>query len=252
MRVKFLGVALLTATGLTFAAWADDTPSSSELDQMKEAAKGTATEAKEAAKETATEAKEAAKETATEAKEAAKETATDMKEAAKGAAKAAKETAIRHAYDILDKDILSIQFAAGSADLPEADRTKIIAMIQATKEEAKIKKIVVAAWSDKPLPAAGKSLDKADRELAMKRLDMLKSVIKEQGFTNIETHNMAKQANWVEKTFGLSDAQVKKHMQGDQTEDLKYQKLSQSLEEKGGPSRAVVLIRRELIQNASL
>jgi len=68
-------------------------------------------------------------------------------------------------YELLDKDMVAIKFASGSTKLTEGERGSIRAFVAAAKNNGKIDKFVVAAWSDEEMPKGDNKLTDKQRHL---------------------------------------------------------------------------------------
>lgn len=161
-------------------------------------------------------------------------------------AEKALESAQTTLYDIMDKDITTVQFEAGSATVSDAERLELRALVQSIRDDSKIENIIVAAWSDKDYPAQGKNLSKRDRELAEKRSENVKKVLDQLGAKDIDTYSMAEHPSWIAKVFNTDDAAIKDSIKGKQIEDRTTASIAKTLKAEGGPSTIVVLVKREM------
>ena len=163
-----------------------------------------------------------------------------------------KDTVQQTAYEIADKDNLTIKFAKGSANLSDSAVSELKNTFNAVREDAKVKEILIVSYSDQNYPKNQKdSLSKADRQLADKRIDAIKAKLKDFGASNIKTYNMAEKSNWFEKTLVTSDAQIKREASEkpakEDRDDAFYQVLGRHLMQKGGASTAFVIVRRDYV-----
>ncbi|MGE0171893.1 MAG: hypothetical protein AB7T49_03875 [Oligoflexales bacterium] len=150
------------------------------------------------------------------------------------------------AYDLMDKDITAIKFEKGNTQLSESEKASLKSVVEAVRGDSDIDKIIVASWSDESLPKNQKvDLSKTSRDLAEKRGEQVKTVLKDLGARDVEIYSMAKQPSWIGKTFGSEEAKVKESMEGKKVEDREPKTIAQVLEEKGGPSKAVIIVKRE-------
>ncbi len=173
-----------------------------------------------------------------------------------GKAKNAVEAVKRTVYDIADKDSATIGFNKGSTTLTDNDVRELRATMDAVKDDAGIKEILVISYADKPYPRDQKdSLASADQTLAKKRGDATKSKLEGLGAKNITIYNMAEKANWFEKTFVTNDAQIKNEAHdkvGSVTaDDSFYESLGRLLTRDGGAGKVVVVMRRDASVYAS-
>jgi len=103
----------------------------------------------------------------------------------------------------------------------------------------------VAAWADDKMPSGGKLSD-AQVDLAEKRADAIEDMLEKMGNKNIDTYNMAKDATWIGKDFETQNAEVKEALKGKPADDANANRIAQLLESKGGVSKAVVIIKRNV------
>jgi len=160
------------------------------------------------------------------------------------------ESAQQKAYELTGKDVATLKFDKGSSKLSSNDQSELRTMYNAVKNDSRIKEIVVAAYSDLPYPKSQKTdLPQKSRGLADKRGAQVKSFLAELGAKNVSVVNMAKKANWLERSFDTESAQIKKGAGETPTtvtaDDHFYESLGKHLQTTGGPSDVVVVIRHE-------
>ncbi len=148
-------------------------------------------------------------------------------------------------FDLVDKDITGVSFAKGSHKLSKSDLSTIRAMYKAVLTDDTVDKVIVAAWGDDKMPSGGKLSD-AQVDLADRRVDAIKNVLKKMGNKNIDTYNMAKDASWIGKVFETQNAEIKEALKGKPADDANANRIAQLLESKGGVSKAVVIIKRSM------
>jgi hypothetical protein len=148
-------------------------------------------------------------------------------------------------YDLVDKDITSVSFSKGSHKLSKSDLSTIRAMYKAVLSDNTVDKVIVAAWADDKMPS-GTKLSDAQVDLAEKRADAIKDVLKKMGNKNVDTYNMAKDATWIGKVFETQNAEIKEAMKGSPADDANANRIAELLESKGGVSKAVVIIKRNV------
>jgi uncharacterized protein YjbJ (UPF0337 family) len=149
------------------------------------------------------------------------------------------------AYDLVDKDITSVSFNKGSATLSKSEASSLRAMYKAVLKDNTVDKVIVAAWADEPMPNGGKLSD-AQVEIAEKRAEAIENLLEKMGNKNIDTYNMAKDATWIGKVFETQNAEVKEAARGNTTDDPNANRIGQLLESKGGVSKAVVIVKRNV------
>jgi hypothetical protein len=148
-------------------------------------------------------------------------------------------------YDVMDKDITTVDFEKGSAVLSEAEKSDLKAMVAAVKSDTTINNVIVAAWSDEEYPKTkGEKLSQAEQDLANKRATNVEAELKTLGLNKIETHSMAENPGWLARTFSTKDATLKGEGRGRNASDKEVMKIGQDLRDKGGPGKVVVFIRR--------
>jgi outer membrane protein OmpA-like peptidoglycan-associated protein len=148
------------------------------------------------------------------------------------------------AYELSENDITTISFAKGSSTLTETEKSGLRSAYQVLVNDPSVERVIVAAWSDQPLPRH-KKLSRKQVSLAEKRADHVKFVLKDIGDKNIDTYNMAKEASWIGKVFETQNAEIKGALQGKPADDAYANRIAQLLESKGGVSKAVVIVKRE-------
>jgi hypothetical protein len=160
------------------------------------------------------------------------------------------ETAQQIAYEITGKDAASLRFNKGSSTLSSSDQSELRTMYNAVKSDARVKEIVIAAYSDLPYPKSQKSdLPRKSRSLADKRGAQVAKFLHELGAKNVRVVNMAKKATWIERSFDTDEAQIK-HGAAESSDkvdadDKFYESLGKHLQTTGGPSDVVVVIRHD-------
>ncbi|WP_141733455.1 OmpA family protein [Oligoflexus tunisiensis] len=149
------------------------------------------------------------------------------------------------AYDLVDKDITAVTFKKGSATLSKSDASSLRAVYKAVLNDNTVDKVIVAAWADEQMPSGGKLSD-AQVELADKRADAIENLLEKMGNKNVDTYNMAKDATWIGKVFETQNAEVKEAVKGTPADDPNANRIAQLLEAKGGVSKAVVIVKRNV------
>jgi hypothetical protein len=148
------------------------------------------------------------------------------------------------------KDIphITISFAQDSAMLSEVDKEKLRELVRDTRSKAAIDNVAVVAWSDKDVPMRGEKLSDADRNLAKSRAEVIQSFLKdEMGFarTDIDTFNMAENANWFARTFRTQDWELKSIFSKKGAKAPVNNNEFMLVREEGGPSLAVVVLQKD-------
>lgn len=154
--------------------------------------------------------------------------------------------------DRLEKESVAVEFPKGSSVLSASDQTRINDLTKAWKQEKDIDKIIVAAWSDEPYPAQGKAkLSEASRDLAEKRADTVEDFIEKAGISDVDTFSMAEKPNWFQKAFATDAAQIKGAASNKGIDSLNEDRIRKMLDAKGGPSKAVIIVKRDTNRQAS-
>ena len=153
------------------------------------------------------------------------------------------ETVQKQAYEITGKDVATIKLGTGSSALSAAEQSELRTMYQAVRDNARVREIIVAAYSDHPYPSGSSA------SLAEKRGSEVKKFLAELGAKNIRVVNMAQKANWFERTFDTKDSQIK-HESSEKdskasSDHFFYDALGAHLQASAGPSNVVVVIRHD-------
>jgi hypothetical protein len=141
----------------------------------------------------------------------------------------------------------TISFDKGSAMLSETARASLRDLVKDARASGTIDQVTVAAWSDKALPMGKRDLTEADRDLASKRADAISSVLKtELEVGDVDTYNMAERANWLARTFGTRQAELKSVFAKKGADTPVTNAEFQVIKNEGGPSEAVVVVEKEM------
>jgi hypothetical protein len=163
--------------------------------------------------------------------------------------KDAKDAARTAIYDITDKSSIDIKFDKGTAALSSSQKGQIKSLVSAFASDGRVKDVVVAAYADENYPRERSELTKGARELATRRGDAVRDELKRAGAKEVTVYNMAEKANWFEKTFVTSDAQVKREASSSpdavSEEDAFFESLGRHLRKVGGASKVIVVMRHK-------
>ncbi|RYZ55907.1 MAG: hypothetical protein EOP07_13370 [Proteobacteria bacterium] len=166
-------------------------------------------------------------------------------ETVKNSVNSALESAQTKLYDLVDKDMTTVNFAKGGSALSEAELRNIRAVYKSVLADTQVSRVIVAAWSDREGIKSGVKLPPAQVNLAQKRAEAVKRILAEMSDKPIDSYNMAEDASWIEKTFRTKDAKVKEEVKSPGiTPDGNVQSLAANLESKGGPGKTVVIVQR--------
>ena len=139
-----------------------------------------------------------------------------------------------------------LTFAAGKADLSDAEKAKLHEIVASIGAD-NLRRVEVAAWSDKAFPRSGNDLPKADRDLADKRADAINDYLKKEddlSFMRIRTYSMAETSNWLARMFRTDEAELKSVFSKENEAPMAREDFNTILNE-GGPSKAVVVFIRK-------
>jgi len=148
-------------------------------------------------------------------------------------------------YEMLGKDTTTVSFESSSSDLSDWEKSNLRSVVEAAKRDQKVEKVIVAAWSDEDYPASDqKELSDSAKELADERAKAIETALEEYGADNVEVHSMAERPNWFADTFNLRSAQIKRGTAAEgAAQDEQANKIGETLRNKGGPGKAVVIVR---------
>ena len=135
----------------------------------------------------------------------------------------------------------TISFEKGNSVLTAASRNKLKELVTTAERTGKINEIQLATWSDNPAPREGEELSKVDKELAEARKEIIVKYLKSLKVSDVDSYNMAERANWLSRTFQTDGAELKAEV-GQGADMPMSKKEFQVFKDKGGPSKAVVLV----------
>lgn len=145
-------------------------------------------------------------------------------------------------YQILDKDMLKVTFEKSSEVLSDSALTSLADFVKATKDESRVERYLVATWADKDYPAKGE-LTEHERKLALGRSARIKHALEAAGATKVDTFEMTKHPNWIQRAFSTETAEIKgKGLSVTQREKLLKQ-IGKRLRDHGGPGTAVIVAK---------
>ncbi|MCX6124064.1 MAG: hypothetical protein NTV34_04855 [Proteobacteria bacterium] len=161
-----------------------------------------------------------------------------------------KESIQQTFYELTGKDTATLKFEKGSSKLSAANEAELKTMFNAVRDNAKVKEIMVLAYSDLDYPANQKSdLPNRSKVLADKRGKTVSSKLQEFGALKLKIISMATKSSWFDKAFVTKEAQVKQEAvakQGDADfDDVFYEALGARLRTSGGPGSVIVVIRHD-------
>lgn len=139
-----------------------------------------------------------------------------------------------------------LTFSAGDAAITDAEKAKLHEIVAAIGAD-NIKRVEVAAWSDKAFPRSGNDLPKGDRDLADRRADNINDYLKKEddlSFMRIRTYSMAETSNWLARMFRTDEAELKSVFSRENEAPMAREDFNTILNE-GGPSKAVLVFIRK-------
>lgn len=148
----------------------------------------------------------------------------------------------QNVYQILDKDLIKISFKEGSAELTNESLTALADFTKATRNESKIDRYIVASWSDRNYPIRGE-VSKDQRKLAELRADHIKGALAGAGAANVDTFEMTKRPNWIQRAFSTETAEIKDKGINLTANQRLLKEIGKRLRDEGGPSTAVVVAK---------
>ncbi len=149
-------------------------------------------------------------------------------------------------FERLEKDSATVNFSKGTAELVPAEQEKLKSLIPNYRNDKEVDKIYVAAWGDRPYPSEkGDKLPDAEEKLAEQRAEKLEEFLEKNGVSDVEKFTMAEKPSWIAKAFHLDSAQVKGAAQNTGTDSLNEDRIEKLLNQKGGPSKAVVIVKHK-------
>lgn len=137
----------------------------------------------------------------------------------------------------------TVAFEDNSSELSDMERANLQSMVQEAKDMGPIRKVKIAAWSDKDLPDTGFELMEFDRDLAKNRELAISRFLKsEYKFKTINGFNMAESSSWLARTFNTQEAELKSVFSKRGAATPVSTEEFDLIKNEGGPSTAVVII----------
>ena len=134
---------------------------------------------------------------------------------------------------LLARDLETVVFGKGSAVLTASQKTSLDQFARRMANDARLDKMIVAAWSDTRDPQAiGKKEVEADRKLAHARADAVKKALTADGIKNVSVYDVAETPNWFSAELGTPTAN-----------EAMMASIGEQLQQKGGAGTAVVVAK---------
>lgn len=147
-------------------------------------------------------------------------------------------------YEIVDKDMTAVKFDQGKATLGESERGTLKEFVSQMKDETKVDRFIVAAWSDQDYPAGENAkLPEAAKKLAEERGEQVEKALKAAGAKDVSVYHMTERPNWIQRTFATKSAEIKGAAKSDMLADRLIEQIGAKLRSKGGPGQVVVVAK---------
>lgn len=166
---------------------------------------------------------------------------------AKGYRSETKSDKMRYEDSMREIPHATLGFDEGSSALTSGHKEELRKVVREARKIGGIRKIMVAAWSDKALPQENQRLNDTDRELAAKRAEAISDFVSlELGVAKVDAYNMAESSNRLASLFHAKDAELKSIFtrKGAEAPPVTNAEL-QMIKSEGGPSSAVVVLERK-------
>ncbi len=151
-------------------------------------------------------------------------------------------------YDLIDKDMTTVNFAKGGSALTEAELRNIRAVYKSVLSDSEVTSIIVAAWSDREREGEGLKLPLGQVKLADKRALAIKEVLRPMTYKAITSYTMGEDTGWLSLFFPSKDAKVDPRLSApDTATEAKIRALAKDLDGRGGPGKAVVIVQHQAI-----
>lgn len=141
-------------------------------------------------------------------------------------------------------ETMKIDFDKNSSALDKDSRNKLRNKVQALKKGDQLTQITIAGYSDQAYPPkANQKLSDRDEDLADKRIESVKDAVSDlEGVgIDVESYNLAKDPNPIQKMLGTSDQKLKSKIKGNNSERIS-QHLS-LIKNKGKAQSALVVFK---------
>lgn len=152
-------------------------------------------------------------------------------------------------YSVIDKSDYAISFKRGSAVVDQSSQNSLKALLQSLKGEMTGAEVVIGSWSDKEFPLNSEvKLTNDDAKLATARAENVEKLVKKLGVNNtVQVINFGEQNTLLSQLFKFgSDApEVKDAIQNGATDSRKVAAVAKKMQDMGGASKVVLLVRRE-------
>ncbi|MBO9666977.1 MAG: hypothetical protein J7501_09205 [Bdellovibrio sp.] len=107
-----------------------------------------------------------------------------------------------------------ISFDEGKATLTDSAKKEISQFVKTAKDKGKIHEMKIAVWADREYPSKDTKASPADVKLADERAKALKEYMKKElAVSNVNTYNMTKRPNEMQKFLQTQTATTKETME---------------------------------------
>ncbi len=149
---------------------------------------------------------------------------------------------VENVYKIIDKDLIRNSFDKGSSELSDQSRSALVNFSKLTRKEANVDRFIVASWSDENYPSKGQ-LSSAQKKLAEMRAEHIKSALESTGKAEVDSFEMTKQPNWIQRVFSTETAEIKDQGLNMTSNQRLLKEIGKKLQDKGVPMSAVVVAK---------
>jgi hypothetical protein len=167
---------------------------------------------------------------------------------AQAVVKTGEVTVKQSVYQILDKDLTKVSFSEGSTELIKESLAELADFAKVTRNEAQVDRYIVASWSDKNYPTKGE-VSEGQRKLAERRSAHVKDALRAAGAENVDTFEMTKHPNWIQRVFSTDAAVIKNEGMNVTADERLLKEIGTRLRDKGGPRTTVIIakFKREVL-----
>ena len=144
-------------------------------------------------------------------------------------------------------DLRTVRFQKHTAVLSAADRNMLKQFAATVSTDARLDKVIVAAWGDhQSLQAETKDSAVRDSDLAQSRGDAVAAALKADGIKRVTVYNMDQSPSWWATEFGAPSALVKGTTTGGENPSANQAVLAEigdQVRTQGGQGTAVVIAK---------
>jgi hypothetical protein len=145
-------------------------------------------------------------------------------------------------YKVIHGDLVTISFKEGSAALSDESMKAISDFAKNAKGQSTVDSYIVASWADRDYPAKGE-LSIGQRQLADSRSTNIKRALSASTSETIDTFQMTKQPNWIQRVFSTDAAELKGQDVDSKKNPSLMKDIGKRLQDSGGPRTAVIVAK---------